>query len=48
MKIKPLLEGFDFAVLNDPNFKEDSVREDILMPILSYLGVPHPIVWTQV
>jgi hypothetical protein len=33
-----VLQGFDFSVLNDPNFKEDSVREEIILPILRGLG----------
>ena len=28
----------DFAILDDPNFKEDSVREEIIAPILRHLG----------
>jgi len=28
----------DFSVLDDPNFKEDSVREEILCPALHYIG----------
>jgi len=32
------IEGFDFQVLNDPDFKEDSVREEIISPILKSLG----------
>ena len=33
-----MFEQFDFNLLNDPNFKEDAVREDIIVPILSRLG----------
>ena len=32
------LEGFDFTLLKDPNFHEDSVREEIILPILKSLG----------
>ncbi|NIZ18707.1 DNA methyltransferase [Entomospira culicis] len=32
------LRGFDFSQLRDANFKEDSVREEIIMPILHALG----------
>lgn len=35
------LEGlakFDYEVLNDPEFKEDSVREEIIMPLIKALG----------
>ncbi len=32
------LANFDFAVLEDENFKEDSVREFIIAPILKELG----------
>lgn len=32
------IEGFDFNALNDPEFKEDSVREEILSPIIKALG----------
>ncbi len=42
------IEGFDFQVLNDPDFKEDSVREEIILPILKALGYsasnPHRII----
>lgn len=33
-----MLEGFDFKVLDDPEFQEDSVREEIIGPIIKYLG----------
>jgi hypothetical protein len=43
----PIAE-FDFQVLNDPDFKEDSVREEIILPILKALGYgatkPHKII----
>lgn len=32
------LSGFDFALLRDRDFKEDSVREEIIVPILRHLG----------
>lgn len=32
------LDGFDFSVLADPEFKEDSVREEIIAPLLRALG----------
>jgi 16S rRNA G966 N2-methylase RsmD len=32
------LQDFDFSILESPDFKEDSVREDIVMPILRALG----------
>nr|WP_256833156.1 type I restriction enzyme HsdR N-terminal domain-containing protein [Pseudomonas oleovorans] len=32
------IEGFDLQALNDPDFKEDSVREEIISPILKALG----------
>lgn len=36
-----LLEGFDFNLLNDEEFGEDSVREEIILPILKGLGYSH-------
>jgi DNA modification methylase len=33
-----LFDEFDFAELNSPDFKEDSVREEIVKPILDALG----------
>ena len=30
--------NFDFAIINNPDFKEDSVREEIIAPILKELG----------
>ena len=32
------LSHFDFALLRDRDFKEDSVREEIISPLLKYLG----------
>jgi len=33
-----LFKDFDFDVLNSPGFKEDSVREEIIAPLLRALG----------
>jgi len=33
-----MFDGFDFKVLDDPAFKEDAVREEIIAPILRRLG----------
>ncbi|GAA4149441.1 hypothetical protein GCM10022217_01340 [Chryseobacterium ginsenosidimutans] len=33
-----ILEGFNFANLKDSEFKEDSVREEIILPIIKGLG----------
>ena len=33
-----MLKDFDFSLLDDPEFKEDSVREEIISPILKKLG----------
>ncbi|MBX9896118.1 MAG: type I restriction enzyme HsdR N-terminal domain-containing protein [Nitrosomonas sp.] len=33
-----IFKNFDFGVLNDPEFKEDSVREELLLPIVKALG----------
>lgn len=33
-----MLKNFDISVLNDPEYKEDSIREDIVAPILKKLG----------
>jgi hypothetical protein len=42
------LSGFDFSLLEDPYFQEDSVREEIIVPILKGLGYgpdkPHKII----
>ena len=32
------LKGFNFSLLDNPEFKEDSVREEILVPIIKSLG----------
>lgn len=33
-----MFADFDFEILNDPNFKEDSVREELILPIIKSLG----------
>ncbi len=33
-----MFEEFDFKILDDPLFKEDSVREELVVPILKRLG----------
>jgi len=33
-----LLSDFDFSLLDSPSFKEDSVREELILPILKTLG----------
>lgn len=33
-----MYQDFDFTLLDDPNFKEDSVREELILPILKELG----------
>jgi hypothetical protein len=42
------LNGFNFGLLDDPEFQEDSVREEMLVPILAALGYraerPHRII----
>ena len=35
---KSIFDKFDFSLLNSPDFKEDSVREIIILPILKKLG----------
>ena len=43
-----VLDGFDHSSLDDPEFKEDSVREEIIAPLLKALGYsassPHKII----
>jgi hypothetical protein len=43
-----VLKHFDFNLLGDPDFQEDSVREEIIVPILKGLGYgptkPHKII----
>ena len=36
-----ILSGFDFKLLDDPDFKEDAVREEIIVPIIKGLGYSH-------
>ncbi|SKB40634.1 type I restriction enzyme HsdR N-terminal domain-containing protein [Daejeonella lutea] len=41
MKTQPIfniLEGFDFSNLDNPEFKEDAVREELVVPIIKGLG----------
>lgn len=33
-----MFEDFDFSILHDPEFKEDSVREELILPIIKKLG----------
>jgi hypothetical protein len=33
-----MFEDFDFSLLDDPDFKEDSVREELISPLLNRLG----------
>jgi predicted type IV restriction endonuclease len=33
-----IFRGFDFKLLDSPEFKEDSVREELLVPLLGHLG----------
>ena len=33
-----MFDDFDFKVLDDPEFKEDSVREELVLPIIKALG----------
>jgi len=37
-KLYNILEGFDFELLINSDFKEDSVREEIILPIIKGLG----------
>lgn len=37
-KLYNVLDEFDFELLEDPEFKEDSVREEIILPIIKGLG----------
>ncbi|OWW23113.1 restriction endonuclease [Zobellia sp. OII3] len=37
-KISNILEHFDYRLLENPEFKEDSVREEIVLPIIKGLG----------
>ena len=38
MNSQNLFDDFDFTLLNDADFKEDSVREELILPILKALG----------
>lgn len=44
----PILSEFDYSLLDDPVFREDSVREEIVVPLLRELGYsaspPHKII----
>ena len=46
--MNPIFGDFDFELLKDPEFREDSVREEIVMRLLSALGYssspPHRII----
>ena len=33
-----LYKDFDFSLLDDPDFKEDSVREELILPFLKTLN----------
>lgn len=48
IKLYNALENFDFHLLDNPDFKEDSVREEIILPIIKGLGYtankPHQII----
>jgi hypothetical protein len=33
-----MFDDFDFTLLDDPDFKEDSVREELILPIIKALG----------
>jgi len=33
-----IFKSFDFSLLEDPNFKEDSVREELISPLIKELG----------
>jgi hypothetical protein len=37
MDVMPF-SNFEFSLLDSPDFKEDSVREDLIMPMLKQLG----------
>ena len=36
-----MFSNFNFQLLDTPDFKEDSVREALIMPILTKLGYSH-------
>lgn len=33
-----MIDNFDLSSLDDPEFKEDSVREEVIAPLLRKLG----------
>ncbi len=33
-----MFDKFDFSILDDPEFKEDSVREELILPLINSLG----------
>lgn len=33
-----MFDDFDFSILNDPDFKEDAVREELVVPLIKGLG----------
>lgn len=37
-KLYNVLENFNFDILNNPEFKEDSVREELILPLIKGLG----------
>lgn len=46
--MKSMFDDFDFEILDDPEFREDSVREELVVPLLRELGYsaspPHKII----
>jgi hypothetical protein len=36
--VSGLFADFDFGLLDEPDFKEDSVREELIVPLLAALG----------
>lgn len=36
--VSMIFENFDFSVLENPEFKEDSVREELIVPLVKFLG----------
>lgn len=39
-----MFEDFDFSLLDSPEFKEDSVREELILPIIRSKTLEHPYV----
>jgi len=33
-----MFSDFDYSILDDPEFKEDSVREELIVPLIKELG----------